>query len=100
MNLNLFRVLTAAEQEAQRALADREAWLAQCEALGASRAALLEWDAAAVAYAPTTLYRNDRVINEARRAVREALMRGAPMPADVATALRELWARDVAGMLP
>lgn len=99
MNLNLFRVLSPAEVEAQRQLADRERWIADAVALGATRQQLLDYDARAVAYAQTTLYPNERFLVEARRAAREALLCGKPLPTDAGAAVRELWARELARML-
>jgi hypothetical protein len=100
MNLSLFRVLSQVEQEAMRALADRERWVADCVALGASREALLDYDARATAYARTTIYPNSRMQSEARRAALEALQRGETLPADPEVAIKELWARDLARLLP
>lgn len=95
MNLNLFRVLSPAEAEAQRQLVNREQWIATAMALGATRQQLLDYDARAVANAQTTLYPNGRFLVEARRAAREALICGKSLPADVEAAVRELWAREL-----
>jgi hypothetical protein len=99
MNLNMFRVPTAAEQEALRQYAEREQWAVQCRALGASRDAIRAYDAAARAYAMTTLYPNERVVTEARKAALDALLRGDPFPSDPEQALRLLWARELAQLI-
>lgn len=99
MNLNLFRVLSPAEQEAQRQYAELEQWQAACLALGATPAQLVAYERAAQTYARTTLYPNSAIVTQARQAAKEALMRGEPMPQDIAATVQQMWGRELATKL-
>lgn len=99
MNLNMFRVLSPAETAALQQFADQERWIVESLAMGASLQALLDYDAQALAYAQTTPYPNQRIVSEARRAAREALLCGKPLPTDVQAAIQTMWARDMARIL-
>jgi lipase chaperone LimK len=99
MNLNLFRVLSPVEQEAQRQHADRDTWHVQCRSLGATPAQLDAYEESAQAFARTTIYPNTRIVAEARRAALEALRQGKPLPADAEAAVQSVWARDLAKLI-
>ena len=99
MNLNLFRVLSPVEQAAQRQYAERDVWQTRCKTLGATIEQIDAYEERAQAFARTTVYSNDRIVAEARRAALEALQQGKPLPADVEVAVQSVWARDLARLL-
>lgn len=99
MNLNLFRVLSPVEQEAQRQYTELETWRAAAIALGALPEEVDHYDARSHAFARTTPYPNDRIVAEARRAALEVLTQGKPLPTDVESAVQSVWARDLARLL-
>jgi hypothetical protein len=99
MNLNLFRVLTPAEQEAQQQYIDRQKWRAACTTLGATAEQLDAYETRAREYAITTPYPNTRIVAEARRAALESLAQGDGIPEDIEEAVQSIWARDLARLL-
>ena len=99
MNLNLFRILSPAEQEAQRQYTELQTWAAACRSLGAAPEELAAYENAAQAYARTTIYPNNAIVAEARKAAQEALARGEPLPQDIAAAMQQMWARELAALL-
>lgn len=99
MNLNLFRVLTPAEQEAIRQCTEYDTWRLTCMALGATDAQIGAYERSARAFAPTTVYPNEAVIVAARRAAQEALARGEPMPQDAEAAVQKLFAQQLAKLI-
>jgi hypothetical protein len=80
MEINPFVICAITEQARFRQLADAEVWRMQCLALGADRAALQRYDAAAGAYAAMTIYPNIDVIANCRQLALGALLRGESMP--------------------
>ena len=94
LNLNLFRVLTPAEQEARRPFDELQIWAGVCRALGAAPEQLAVYENAAQAYATTTLYPNSAIVSVAREAAYDALRRGDPLPTDPEAAIRLLWNRQ------
>lgn len=99
MNLNLFRVLSPAEQEAMQQFIDYDVWRLQCMALGATDAQLGDYERSARAFALTTVYPNDAIIATARKAAKEALLRGEPMPQDAEREVQRQFARELAWLI-
>lgn len=96
INLNLFRVPSPAEQEAQRQYTELQTWAATCRALGAAPEQLAAYEHAAQAYARTTIYPNSAIVAAARKAAQEALARGESLPQDVEAAIQQMWDRELA----
>jgi hypothetical protein len=99
MNLNIFRVLTLDEQAALQQYADQDEWRIACLALKATPEQIMDYEKSAQAFARTTPYPNSRIIAEARRAAKEALLRGKPMPQDAEQALQAAWADELRRMI-
>lgn len=99
MNLNLFRVLTPAEREAQQQFIDYELWRIACMKCGVSDTQCGDYNRAAVLFAQTTFYPNDAIVATARQSALEALQRGEPMPTDPEAAVQSLFARQLAALL-
>lgn len=95
MNLNMFRVLTIEEQAALQQYADMDEWRIACLSLGATLEQILDYEKSAQEFAITTAYPNSRIIAEARKAAKDALLRGESMPQDAERALQSLWAHEL-----
>lgn len=77
----------AQSPSAAQARAEHAAWIARCVALGASKNKLERLEADAERLAHTTIQMNAAVVAIVRREALQALMRGAPLPADAASAV-------------
>lgn len=99
MNLDLFRVLMSADQEAAQQFIDYDLWRLACMAFGVTDTQCGDYSRAARAFAATTFYPNDAVVEAARRAALEALQRGEPLPTDVEQAVQALFARQLAAVI-
>lgn len=85
--INPFVICSLEAQSVYRAYADRERWINECQALGATVEQVRAYDADALLYAVKTPYPNADVVAYARRLAREALARGEAMPISVEQAI-------------
>lgn len=77
----------AQSPSAAQARTEHAAWIARCVALGASKNKLERLEADAERLAHTTIQMNAAVVAIVRREALEALMRGAPLPTNAASAM-------------
>lgn len=97
--INPFVICSVEEQATLREFADHERWSYQCNQLGAAMDQIAAYEASARAYARTTVYPNDQVVEYARKLAREALARGEPMPVSAAAAIEADNARQLVRLI-